>query len=161
MKKIILVGMIVLCGAQAYSQSGNVLEQLFTQPFPHPLSAESFINELGIFTKIKQEQTNNVHYPEVKDTLTHIKYFKSNIQLYEAQDKTLLVEFHIQNRRVKLIKDIHKGIKREELTKILNEPVPIEGDTVTFADAEQTVKMDFVFNKWNRLKAINYKSKIF
>lgn len=161
MKKWLFLLIIMHATYSLRGQNITTPEALFAQPFTHDLSADAFREALGIFTKINREVVQNVHYPSISDTLVHIKYFKSYIHLYKAREKTLLFKFHIQNRRVKLIEDIHKGMKRQELEQMIPDWERNDGDTITLHDPDNTVEIEFVFNRWNRLKVMKFRSEIF
>jgi len=144
----------------AIGQQNEFKEKLFTNPFTVELHPKQIKKQFGFWAKMTTESVPNQHYPDQIDTIFHIRYRNSNIHFYKADKKVLLYDMQLKNRRLKLMDAIHTGMKKQEL-HLLHPKFENRTDTVIFKDTDQTVEVQFIFNRRERLEEVKYKSLLF
>ncbi len=131
----------------------NSNELFFENPFGYPISLKNFRQNISRL-KINSQAVSN-HYNEKQvDTIYALSFRQSEIKLYKAKEKSLLINADIQNRRIKLYQNIHVGMKKEELEQKLGSIPQIKNNSITLEDNEGRTTYLFYFNRRKRLSQI-------
>jgi len=108
------------------------------------------------FHSEKKPQLNKYVSGQI-DMIERLTFKESNLLIYRATDKNILISSDIRNSEISLSKEIKIGISRDELLKELN--AQSNRDTITVTDFEGNSNITLILNN-NLLTRIIYSGYI-
>lgn len=157
MKQFLLIGLLWLALplavlAQKKEQTLSV-KQFLEQPFGFDENIYNFLNNIKPRFRISKELSDNKHYPNVADTIYQLQYRKSEVFFIKTHsNKEFLLAGKIENRRIKLINDIHIGMKKEDFEACFSEKLSFQNNSITLQG--EGTQYTFQFNQRNKLYLI-------
>lgn len=130
-------------------------EDFLEAPFGFKETIENFKTKTKVRFKTRKYLNKNKHYPEIADTIYQFRYRKSEVFFIKTHlNKEFLIAGNIVNRRIKLINDIHVGIKKDDFKNRFTTPLTFQKDSVIMIG--EGTKYTFIFNKRDKLDQIKF-----
>lgn len=130
-------------------------EEFLEAPFGFKETIDNFKTKTTTRFKTQKYLNKNKHYPEIADTIYQFRYRKSEVFFIRTHlNKEFLIAGNIVNKRIKLINDIHVGMKKDDFKDRFAASLTFQNDSVVMIG--EGTKYTFIFNKRDKLEQIKF-----